>query len=126
MQVNNKGSLIISGERGAKQMEGGRSEKMQKEGYKFRKVISVPKDLNFDGITAKFTAEKLRVSLPLLYDSDQQNQADTVPGSEKTDQLQSKVERSSPVGQQADSIKEQPVPARPVQDERSPRHPEPS
>ena len=80
VQVNNKGSLIISGERGAKQMEGGRSEKMQKEGYKFRKVISVPTDLNFDGITAKFTVEKLRVSLPLLHVSHQQNQ-DTVPGS---------------------------------------------
>jgi len=125
VQINNRGSLVISGERSAKEMEemtkvGGRMEKIQRGGQRFRKVISVPENLNYDVVTAKFRDEMLRVSLPFLHVSGQQNQ-DTVPGSGKSDQsLQSNVERSSPAGQE-DSRKESPAPPK---DDQSARHPE--
>eukprot|EP00253_Pinus_taeda_P012432 PITA_12432 len=122
VQVNNGGTLIISGERSAKERTkvGGKSEKVQRGGQRFRKVIGVPQNLNFDGITAKFGDGKLRVSLPLLHVSEQQSQ-ETFPGSGKADQsLQSDVDRSSPPGQQ-DLRKES---AAPAQDDQSARHPE--
>lgn len=122
VQVNNGGNLVISGERSAKERTkvGGKSEKVQRGGQRFRKVIGVPQNLNFDGITAKFGDGKLRVSLPLLHVSEQQSQ-ETLPGSGKADQsLQSDVDRSSPAGQQ-DLRKES---AAPAQDDQSARHPE--
>jgi HSP20 family protein len=123
VKVNSQGNLVISGEHGMKEVEemtkvGGRLEKKQREEHRFRKVIGVPRNLNFDGITAKFGDERLRVYLPLLRISDQQNQ-DAAPATGKPDQsLQSKVGRSTPTGQQ-DSIKEQPA-----EDDQSARHPE--
>jgi HSP20 family molecular chaperone IbpA len=125
VQINNRGSLVISGERSAKEMEemtkvGGRMEKIQRGVQRFRKVISVPLNLNYDVITAKFRDEILRVSLPFLHVSGQQNQ-DTVSGSGKSEQsLQSNVERSSPAGQE-DSRKESPALPK---DDQSARHPE--
>jgi HSP20 family molecular chaperone IbpA len=108
VQIENRRDLIISGERGVKEMEemtkvGGKLEKIQR----FRKVIGVPPNWNIDErITAKFRDQTLRVSLPLLHISDQQNQ-ETIPASGKPVQSeQSKDERSSPVGKQ-DSMQEQ-------------------
>lgn len=81
VQINSRGNLIMSGERRGKEIEempkvGGRLQKMQiRRGHGFRKVIDVAENLNFDGITAKFKGEALRVYLPLVHILDQQNQA---------------------------------------------------
>jgi HSP20 family molecular chaperone IbpA len=122
VQIDNRGNLIISGERGVKETEemtkvGGRLEKLQR----FRKVIGIPQNLNInERITAKFRDQTLRVSLPLLHISDQQNQ-EAIPASGKPVQsVQSKDERSSPVGQQ-DSIQERSGVA---QEDQRARHPD--
>eukprot|EP00253_Pinus_taeda_P016714 PITA_16714 len=120
VQVNSGGNLVISGERGAKETEERKAEKVQRVGQRFRKVISVPQNLNLESVTAKFRNGKLRVSLPSLHFSEQQSQG-TLPGGGKADQsLQSNVDRSSPAGQEG-SRKESPAPA---QDDQSARHPE--
>lgn len=98
VQINNRGNLVMRGERRGKEIEettklGSRLQKIQRHGHRFRKVIDVHENLNFDGITAKFKGEALRVYLPLVQIFDQQNQ--TVQD-----------ERSNPVEQEEDSMPE--------------------
>lgn len=109
VQVDNRGNMIISGEeRRVKE-----TEKMQRGSRKFRKIISLPENLNVSGITAKFKDETLHITLPLLPISDQKNQKavpesrkPAVPASGKPDQfVDSKVQRSNPAGQE-ESMKE--------------------
>lgn len=133
VQLDNRGNLIIRGEeRRVKETEEtgkvrGALEKMQRGGRKFRKIMSVPENLNVNGITAKFKDETLHITLPLLPISDQQNQKAVpesrkaaVTASGKTDQaIQSKVERSSTEGQE-ESMKERSGVAQDDQREKQP------
>jgi len=120
VQINNRGNLILSGERRGKEIEevpkvGGRLQKMQRQGHRFRKVIDVRENLKFDGITAKFKSEALRVYLPLVQILDQQNQAPPtleVHGRGElhvVDQsVKSKDKRSNPVEQEDSSQEPEP------------------
>lgn len=118
VQINSQGNLIMSGERRGKEIEempkvGVRLQKIQiRQGHRFRKVIDVAENLNFEGITAKFKGEALRVYLPLVHILDQQNQAQSTHqghGSREphvADQsVKSNDEGSNPV-EQEDSIQE--------------------
>jgi hypothetical protein len=120
-----RSDLIIEAQRRGMEMEETtkvreKLEKMQRGDHRFRKVVSVPENSNFDGIKAKFKDETLLITLPLLHISDQQNR-EAVTANGKTDQsVQSKVERSSPAGQE-DSMKE---PSGVAHDDQRARHPE--
>lgn len=125
VQVDKRGNLIISGERGVKEMEemakvGERLEKMQR----FRKVIGIPQNLNNDGrITAKFRDQTLRISLPLRGDISDQQKQDAIPipaGGTPVQPAESKDERACSSGQK-DSIQEQSGVA---QDDQRKKHPE--
>lgn len=117
VQLDNRGNLIISGERSVKETEemakvGGISEKIQR----FRKVIDIPQYLNNDvNVTAKFSDQTLRIFLPLRgHISDQRNQ-NAIPGSGTPVQpSQLKDDKSCPAGQ-ADSIQEKSSVAQNVQ-----------
>jgi len=116
VQLDNRGNLIISGERSVKEIEemaivGGRSEKMQR----FRKVIDIPQNLNNDvNVTAKFRDQTLRIFLPLRgHISDQRNQ-NAIPASGTPVQPAQLKDKSCPAGQ-ADSIQEQSSVAQNVQ-----------
>lgn len=109
IQVNSQGKLIISGERDVKEMGEitkveGRLEKMQSGEHSFRKVISVPENVNTDKITATVKDRVLRVTLPFIRKNQKSLTEDIISGSGKphaADPLeQSKPdERSSPVKQ---------------------------
>lgn len=110
VQIENQGNLIISGERGGKEMEEMtkvQGERLEDSMHKIRKVIAVPENLNTDArITAKFRDQTLRVSLPLLVHmiSDQVQNHDAIPGHQSA---QSKDEKSSvTAGQDQDSMQE--------------------
>jgi HSP20 family molecular chaperone IbpA len=109
VQVNNLGNLIISGERGVKEMGeitkvGGRVNTMQSAGQTFRKVIDVAENVNFDDITAKLKDQVLRVSLPFLQKNQKLLTQDVNGGGKAHDADQSEQsnpdERSSPLKQQ--------------------------
>ena len=78
---------------------------MQSGGHRFRKVIGVTEDVNFDGITAKLKDQVLRVSLPFAQ-KNRTSPTEAVNGGGKLHDVadlseQSKPEeRSSPVKQQ--------------------------
>lgn len=128
VQVDSQGNIIISGERRGKEIQetmkvGGRLEKMHIGGNRFRKVINVPRNLNFEAITAKYSNERLRITTPLLPISDQRIQDAAPAPSGKPDQsADSKAEKSNPAGQdQESSMKE---PSRVAQGVQEARHPD--
>lgn len=104
VQVNNRGNLIVSGERRVKEPEekptaGVRFEKTQSVGQKFRKVINIPQTVDIDDVTAKLKDQVLRVTLPK---TNQKSPTQDVKGGKKPHAAdlseQSKPDqRSSPV-----------------------------
>eukprot|EP00253_Pinus_taeda_P009882 PITA_09882 len=104
VQVNNRGNLIVSGERRVKEPEekpkaGVRFEKAQSGGEKFRKVINIPQTVDIDDVTAKLKDQVLRVTLPK---TNQKSPTQDVKGGKKPHAAdlseQSKPDqRSSPV-----------------------------
>lgn len=105
-QVDEQGYLIISGERSVNERreitkEGGTLDTTQSRGHTFRKVISIPKNVNSDDITAKLKDQVLRVSLPFV----QKNQMLHANGGAKPhvadlSEQSKQDERSNPVEQQ--------------------------
>lgn len=108
VQINNRGNLILSGERGVEREEttkvGGTVKKIQSGRHKFRKVVGVPDNVDTDKVTAKMKDEILRVTLPFVQ-KNQKSLTEEVRGGGKlhTADLseQSKPdERSNPVKKQ--------------------------
>lgn len=104
VQVNNRGNLIVSGERRMKEPEekpkaGVGFEKTQSGGQKFRKVINIPQTVDIEDVTAKLKDQLLRVTLPK---TNQKSPTQDVKGAKKPHAAdlseQSKPDqRSSPV-----------------------------
>lgn len=108
VQINNRGNLILSGERGVEMEQttkvGGTVKKIQSGRHKFRKVIGVPDNVDTDKVTAQMKDEILRVTLPFVQ-KNQKSLTEEVRGGGKlhTADLseQSKPdERSNPVQKQ--------------------------
>jgi len=71
VEVDEEGNLIIRGERSDNEMEeitkeGGRLDTTQSGRRTFRKVISIPENVNVEDITAKLKNQVLHVSLPFV------------------------------------------------------------
>jgi len=109
VQIDDQRNLIISGERSVNEMEeitkdGGILDTMQRGGHTFRKVTSIPENVNIEDITAKLKNQVLHVSLPFV----QKNQkllTEDVNGGGKS-QLADLSEQSKPDGR-SNPVKQQ-------------------
>lgn len=112
VRINNRGNLVMSGERRGKEIEEmtkvrGRLQKIHRHGHRFRKVIDVDENLNFDGITAKFKGEALRVYLPLVQIFDQQNQIPSTHELHRSGEVQHVADQSVKSNDERFNLEEQ-------------------